>query len=69
MEAAHSSTQPMPFCIVFRNQSLPSHMRVSDSFLQGALRSGPTYIVVTAAYTDNYEEVREAYSDTIHIVY
>lgn len=67
MEAAHSSRHPIPFCMVFRNQSLPSHIRISDSFLQGALRSGPTYCVVTAAYTDNYEQVREeCYHNTFH---
>lgn len=58
VEAARSSTHPIPFCMVFKNESLPSSIRVSDSFLQGALRSGPTYLVITVAYTNDYEEVR-----------
>ena len=59
MEAAHSSLHPIPFYIAFRNGSLPSHITVSDSLLQGAIRSGTTYYVITVAYTDNYEEVRQ----------
>jgi hypothetical protein len=55
IEAARSSMHPIPFCIAFRNGSLPSH--INESFMQGAMRSGTTYFVITVAYTDNYEEI------------
>ena len=55
IEAARSSVHPIPFCIAFRNGSLPSH--ISESFMQGAMHTGTTYTVITVPYTDNYEEV------------
>ena len=67
IEAARSSMHPIPFCIAFRNGSLPSH--INESFMQGAMRSGTTYFVITVAYTDNYEEVGEACMVALVCVY
>ena len=53
-EAASSSTHSVPFSLTFT--SLPSSLTLSDSLLQGAVRSGTTYSIITAAYTENYEQ-------------
>lgn len=57
VKTAQSSLHAIPFSIAFRNSTLPSHITLSDSLLQGAMRSGTTYVTITVAYTDNYEEV------------
>lgn len=57
VKTAQSSLHSIPFSIAFRNSTLPSQITVSDSLLQGAMRSGTIYTIITVAYTDSYEEV------------
>lgn len=57
IDTAQSSKHPLPFCIAFRNGSLPSHITISDNLLQGAIHSHTIYTVIIVAYTDDYEQV------------
>ena len=53
VEGARSSIHPVPFRLAF-NSSLPGQITLSDSLLHGAVRSGTTYCIVTAVYTEIY---------------
>lgn len=57
LEDARAVEHAVPFTIRYKNHSFPENITISSNLLQGALRSGITYCVLTVAYTDNYEDV------------
>lgn len=57
LKEAQAAEHAVPFTIRYKNHSFPENLTISSNLLQGALRSGITYCVLTVAYTDNYEDV------------
>ena len=50
LEYAQVSSQPLSFQILYGNDT-PSFIQIGDDLLNGALKSGIVYSVVTVAYT------------------